>query len=140
MNVTTAIEFIHALCYKPGWKFEASDHTKRFEGSVKVRITYPAQNSDREQAREGYPTNITTYAEFALIVGDLLEINQLLRRFIEALMKIELHETREFLRIQGTFSAPFHPHTIDGMRNWHKSCTDNNLLMDVSSDMQFGVA
>lgn len=140
MHIDMARDNIEALCYKPGWSFVASDHSKRFEGSIKVRITYPARNSDRSQAREGYPTEITTYAEFAMMVGDIMEINQLLRRLINAILKIEEHESREFLRVRGTYSAPFHPHTIEGMTNWNRSNCDTNLLMDMSSDMQFGVA
>lgn len=118
MFVQTAIDLIDQTVYKPGWTFEATDHTKRYEGTVCVKVTYPAQMSEREEAPAGYPTPITPYAEFPIVVADVDEPTDLYRRLLDVILAIEEHEAREFLRIRPTFWAPFHPHTVDGMRRW----------------------
>lgn len=128
MNVSSAIRLVNELVYKPGWSFTAEDHTNRFEGSIKVRIDYPALNSNRERAEHGYDEEIKTYASFAMIVLDCDDVS-LYRKVIERVIEIEIHEAREFLRVEPTFWAPFHPHRIDGMKRWGA----------VESDLQFGV-
>lgn len=129
MRVESALHLIAELAYKPGWKFEAVDYRNRFEDAVMVKVTYPAQRSEREEAAEGYPTEIAPYASFVFVVGDCNEVT-LYRRILEVIMKIELHEAREFLRVSGTLWAPFHPHRIDGMKRWG----------DMENDLLFGVA
>lgn len=139
MDVQTGIDLIDQISYKPGWEFEASDYTAKFEGTIKVRITYPAYDSAREYSDPENLKQIRTYGEFALMVGDIIEPNQLYRRVLDALTKIELHEMREFLRTKGGMFAPFHPHTVRGMRNWHEYVAPD-LLADLAVDYQFGVA
>lgn len=134
MDITSAIDLISSLCYKPGWTFQAEDHTNRFEGSVKVTIHYPAQNSNRDQAAAGYPEEITTYATFALVVADC-DLESLVFQVLQAIVKIETHEAREFLRVSPTMWAPFHPHRVDGMKRW-SARTGEPMV----SDLQFGVA
>ena len=130
MDVQDALALVDTLIYKPGWTFRAEDHRNRFESTIKLRIDYPARNSDRDEARRGYPTPISTYAELPIIVGDCTE-EQFLRRIMEAILQIEEHEAREFFRVRPTYRAPFHPHRIDGMEAWG----DN-----IKADLQFGVA
>ena len=139
METQSAITLVGQLIYKPGWKFTATDHTNRFEGTIKVRVDYPARNSNRDQAEEGYPEEIMTYAEFPVLVGDCSSVLTLYRRVIDALVRIEEHETREFLRVPGTNWAPFHPHRLDGMKNWHKT-QGTDVLPELSADLQFGIA
>lgn len=132
MLVDSAIQLIGQLTYKPGWTFEPEDHTNRFEGSVKVKISYPANDTSREDAREGYPNPIpVTYAVFSFGVSNLDDI-QLYREIANCIMEIECHEMREFLRVSPTFWAPFHPHQLDGMRRWNPDT--------VKQDFQFGIA
>lgn len=128
MNVESALDLVNAIIYRPGWRISATDHTNRFEGSIKVRIDYPAQNTDREEAPE-YNRAIMTYATFPLIVLDCDDIG-LYRKIMEAILKIEEHEAREYFRVQPTLWAPFHPHRIDGMRRWGHP----------DEDLQFGIA
>lgn len=118
MFVQTAIDLIDLIAYKPGWTFKASDLTKRFEGTVSVKITYPARKSEREEAPAGYPTEIEPYAEFPIIVTECADQNALYRCVLDAILVIEQHEAREFLRIRPTYWAPFHPHTVDGMKRY----------------------
>ena len=139
MDVQTGIDLIDQISYKPGWEFHAEDYTAKFEGSIKVRIEYPAYDSSREYSEEDKLRPIKTYGEFALMVGDIIEPNQLYRRVLDALTKIELHEMREFLRLKGGMFAPFHPHTVRGMRNWNEYVSPD-LLADLASDFQFGIA
>jgi hypothetical protein len=129
MHVNSAIELVNNLIYKPGWTFEATDATNRFEDAINVKITYPAQDSKMEDAPE-YPNPIPggARASFSLLVRDCSDTD-LYRQVLQVIMKIEEHEAREFLRVQPTRWAPFHPHRVDGMRLWG----------DVDGDLQFGV-
>lgn len=128
MNVDSAIQLVNSIIYRPGWKFTATDHTNRFEGTIAVRIDYPARNSNRDQAAQGYPEEIQTYAEFPMIVLDCDDI-AIYRRLVQKISDIETHEIREFFRVQPTMWAPFHPHRIDGMRRWG----------NVEEDLKFGL-
>ena len=131
MRVESAVELVNHLIYKPGWNITAKDHRNRFEGAIQVRIEYPARNSNREKAAKGYPEEIPggTYAEFPVIVEDCDDTG-LYRKIINKIIDIEAHEAREFLRVEPTCWAPFHPHRIDGMKRWG----------DVEGDLKFGIA
>lgn len=129
MEIPSAIHLVNSLIFMPGWKFTAEDHRNRFEGAIRVRIDYPALNSDRSEAANGYPTPITTYAAFPVIVADC-DDTCLYRKIMDAIICIQTHEAREFLRVSGTYWAPFHPHRIDGIRRWGNEITD----------LQFGIA
>lgn len=118
MNVKSALLLVNQIVYRPGWTISATDHTNRYEGAIRVRIDYPAQSTTREEAEEGYPENIQTYAQFPIIVEDCPDETALYRRIIDTILQIEAHEAREYFRVQPTFWAPFHPHKIDGMKRW----------------------
>lgn len=142
MRIETAIKLIESLVYKPGYTFTATDHTKRFEGTVKVRLDYAAPETGRENAAEGYPETIKTYAEFPIAVGDLNGPNAavcLYRRVADAIMLVEKHEMREALRVMPTLWAPFHPHQLDGMRAWRET-NSSRMAPELASDFQFGIA
>lgn len=135
MNVASAVELINnSLVYKPGWAFTATDHTNRFEDTIVVRIDYPAQNSNRDQAADGYPESIQTYASFPLVVRDCTD-EDLAFQVLQAVVKIEVHEAREFLRLKPTMWAPFHPHNVDGIKRWDDRTGDR-----LADDLQFGIA
>ena len=137
MDVNSAIALIGAVIYRPGWTIEAKDHTNRFEGSICVKITYPAQETGREMALQGYPENNRPYAEFPLVVRDLDQLG-LYAELLDAILEIESHEAREYLRIHPTGWAPFHPHQIDGMMRWGKS--RNHFARALRNDLQFGIS
>ncbi|MEO3852602.1 hypothetical protein ABGB09_34135 [Streptomyces sp. B8F3] len=139
MLIETAITLVQGLIYKPGWTFTATDHSNRFEGTIKVRVDYPARNSNRDQAEHGYPQQINTRAEFAIMVADVESDVVLYRRIIDAILKIEEHETREFLRVPGTHWGPFHPHRIGGMKAW-RDTQGQEYLPELAGDLQFGLA
>lgn len=138
MEITTAKYLIEHLVYKPKWRFEVEDHTNRFEGCVAVTFHYPAFNSNRDQAECQYPEEIMTYAKFPIQVVDCDGDLQLYRRMLTQILDIEEHEAREFLRVQGTWWSPFHPHKEGGMKNWAKTNTPD--CTSVRRDLQFGIA
>jgi hypothetical protein len=129
MLVSSAVELVNQLVFKPGWTISATDHAKRFEGTILVRVDYPARNSNRDQADTGYPEEIMTYATFPIVVADC-DDTALYRAVVNMLCEIETHEIREFLRVAPTNWAPFHPHRVDGMRRWGG---------DIRHDLQFGI-
>lgn len=144
LTVDEVVRLINTeLIFKPGWAFEASDHTRRFQDCVKVRIHYPARNSDREEARKGYPTEMNTYADYPLLFGDIDASDyqharyQVMARLLGAIASINSHEDREFLRIPGDdFDAPFHPHRFGEIARWEHVTT----ALPGLPDLQFGVA
>lgn len=134
MDTEQAVATVNSMVYLPGWTFTAQDHSNRFEGTITVRIDYPALNSNRDQAPD-YPEAINTYATFPITVGDCDDETDLYYKMIGHLMDIWAHETREFLRVPGSLEAPFHPHRLKGMRRWaQKTGTP------MAADLQFGIA
>lgn len=117
MLVESAIDLIRNVVYKQDWKFEVEDSIKRYENSVKLTIHYPAQETNREDAKNGYGRVNYPHASFILMVGQIDNID-LYRKVAECILEIEQHEMREFLRVKPTYWAPFHPHNEDGMRRW----------------------
>lgn len=132
MNPAIAAQLINSLIYRPEWKFEAEPATNRFQDAVRVKVTYQARNTDREQA-PNYETWITggARASVMVMVGPCMTADDVCRKLLEeVIMPIELHEAREFLRYPGTLVAPFHPHNHDTMAAWGK----------LEYDLTFGLA
>lgn len=118
----TAIELVSQIVYRPGWTFEASDYTNRFEAAICVKVTYPAP----ETARSNWPAyekRIVARASFPLQVANC-DTTDLYRKIMDMLIVIEVHEAREIFRIQPTGWAPFHPHKLDGMERWGQPHAD----------------
>jgi hypothetical protein len=130
MDVTIAVDLVNSLIYKPGWRISATDHTNRFEGAIKVRIDYPAENTNRDKAIEGYTEHIDTYAQFPMYVVDCDRLG-VLRRVLQGIMRIEEHESREYFRTQPEYDAPFHPHKREGSLAWG---------VEPADDLHFGIA
>lgn len=139
MDVERAIDLINNLVLQPGWKITAVDHTSRFQGGVHVRVDYHCPNSNRDKAKSGYPEMIDTYATFAFSVAQCDE-TEVYFNVLMRLIEIHVHETREFMRIGGTWEAPFHPHRIDEMKLWDRLAHGVTLKSGVDSDLQFGLA
>lgn len=126
MLVNSAIRLINeGLVYKYGWEFHAEDDTRRYEGAIKVKIDYPANKSERADMRaaaladEDTATEaIMTYATFRIIAEECKDDTALYKKVLEAVLRIEEHEAREFFRVLPTYWAPFHPHKADGMQRW----------------------
>lgn len=125
----SAIALVNTLIYKPGWRISATDHSRRFQGAITVKIDYPARRSEREFAPD-FTEQIETYASFPIIVEDITDEVELFRRVMGAVLSIEIHEGREFFRVTPTWWAPFHPHRVDGMKRWGTE----------TADLTFGIA
>lgn len=138
MDLATALDLINnQLIYRPGWSFTAHDHTRRFQGSVLVRVDYGAFNTNRDMARKDFPEWIETYASFSMVVTDCDE-TEFYRRLFANIMEIEEHENREFFRFRSLdYDAPFHPHRIAGMNAWLDTTA---VGLRVAADLKFGVA
>ena len=128
MRIDTAIQLINDLVLKPGWAVTAEDNTKRFEGTVKLNVTYVAANTDREHA-PGYADTVPggARASFQLPVSAFDNDVELYRAILMVMLDIEQHEWREFLRVRSTLWAPFHPHHLDGMERWGTPEADFNF-------------
>lgn len=132
MDVTTAIDLINNhLTYKPGWVFRADDWEKRFEGTVRLYVQYPARNSNSEWAPL-FAQEIQPYAHMPLVVKDIDSIATLFYRLVKIIMCIEEHEAREFLMYHATgghdYFPVLHPHMTHTMRLWAvESLTDAGL-------------
>lgn len=119
MQTQTAIRLIDEMVYKPGWRFECTEGTDRFEGAVRMAVHYPALELGRSEAEHGYGLErADTIANFMLMVAACDNEVALYRIVAEKIMLIEEHEMREALRVRPTFWAPFHPHRQDGMERW----------------------
>lgn len=140
MKVDVAVDLINGIQYLPGWKITAKDDTNRFEGSVTVRIDYPAIETDRSNAKVGYEKKITTYAEFRMIVQECPDQESVLFKVLQKIMEIHEHEARETFRIGPGLDAPFHPHYIAGMRAWaHRAYQLPAHEVSLLRDQIFGV-
>jgi len=132
VRTESAIRLVEQMVYKQGWVFTATDHTRRFEGCICILVEYPAVDSGREAAADGYSMQHSipiARASFPIQVEAMDDV-ALYRAIIGIILKIEEHEAREFLRIQPTLWAPFHPHQRDGMLLWGHPQED--LLFGVS--------
>lgn len=138
MEITTAQSLMEGLIYKPGWQFRLEDHGKRFEAAAVLHVTYPAQDSDRDKAPEyKVPVAGGARASFPIILEELDNVG-FYREVMEAILRIEQHEAREFLRVAPTMWAPFHPHRLSGMHRWAASQPPERGQL--AADLTFGVA
>lgn len=124
MECESALRLIEQIVFMPGWRFEAEDHTKRFEDAVMLTIHYPARSTARAEAPDDYPNEINTYARFVILAGDCDDDEMLWRCIMEKILLVLEHEAREYFRIRPTFWAPYHPHRREGMKRWGNPATD----------------
>ena len=138
MEVQTAIDLINNLCYSPGWSFECTDYTKRHEGTIHVLVRYPAHETNRPEAKDGYPVMNEGRASYMLMVHGL-DMEAFYHTIAWMLMDIHEHEMREALRVPPTYWSPFHPHHIDGIRRWEKHPKHVKRIRAQQKDLKFGV-
>jgi hypothetical protein len=107
------------LITKPGWRFVAEpDLINKHE--VWVDITYPARDSGRENARQGYRNRETEIGAYHRITFDRTTTRQdIVGQMLAGVVAVETHEWREFLRLADQdCDAPFHPHRPEGRAAW----------------------
>lgn len=145
MDVARAIELVKGISYRPDWTFTATDHTKRFQESIVLRIDYVAPDTDVKWAPD-YAHIINTHANFVIPLGFLSD-EEFYREVYRAILDVEMHESREFFAVEGqTFRKPVHPHTDEGMLSWAANFnpdfhnTSQTTVRDsIRHDLLFGV-
>lgn len=113
MDIDHAIEVIEQVRYKPGWKITA----KRVWGSdhdVRLVVDYLAPDSSNAPE---YRETIAVDAHCVIDVSDIASDLDLLRKVLDSLIEVEIHEAREFFRYGP--EAPFHPHSFEGDVGWN---------------------
>lgn len=100
------------MTYKPGWKLNATIEWPDMFFGESDRFTFEAvietvNTSDPELKQE-----ITIAPGGSVVIKPEWTRDDFVRAIFETVMRIELHESREFFRVGGR--APFHPHRVDG--------------------------
>lgn len=122
------IELVNSLHYKPGWSFTVTGDpwdmsSPLFDvpiiptATVYLLITGTVQNSDKMFAPH-YRQSANLRTNVICNVLQFRNETEALRHILNALIDLEIHETREFLKVGETFKAPFHPHTPEGNANY----------------------
>jgi len=115
MDNSTAVNLINNLHYMPGWSFEAFDTGGP---SIVTRATIETVNSNQDQAFRRSPERITLERNALVHPVDYATENDLTAALFTWIMEIQIHETREFLRVGKDLRAPFHPHRPEGEQAW----------------------
>lgn len=140
MSVETALDLINTnhIKYRPGWTFEATDYTKRFQNAIMVKFIFPAYHTEKDNAKAGYPERTDgSWAQFPILLEGVADINDLAYKILCCIREIEVHEAREFLKVGPTFWAPFDPHNYGGMHRWSDK-TGNPYSIEL--DLKYGVS
>lgn len=117
MNTDYAVQLINQCTYKPGHELIASDYHCPV-GCVRFEVyAFGLMDSDQAEAPH-YRKRINRFEDWLIDVSSLTEPEDLYACILEKLIEFEVHETREFLSVNSRYDKPFHPHTIEGQRNW----------------------
>lgn len=123
MKTDTARWMISRMHYFPNWTIRVTDIPEGPDGFVDVTFLVETWNTDRENARAGYPERVTLERQRLLDVRGLDEFG--LRCLVfSVITDIEQHERREAFRVGRDMHAPFHPHRLSGDRNWKRFTRD----------------
>jgi hypothetical protein len=121
MDVREACALVNeaGMLVRPGYSIEAEPYTQRFQSGVMLHIRFDA--FDSSTIVDGvYTDEICVRSDRVILVGDCPGPFAVLAKVLNAVLDIEEHEWREFLRLgpDSDYMAPFHPHTDDGMHRW----------------------
>lgn len=117
MNLETAVRTINSAAFRPGWRMRAASF-----GGSELLISFEIDTVDTS-----YPdSDGVCRREFTLPYVEIfdvseLDLNGLFYQVLKTVHSIDTHEDREFLRIQqpdGSWYAPLHPHTPEGIEAW----------------------
>lgn len=141
MDISRAMELIRNVTYKPEWHWTVQPHTNRFKDTVLVTMYYNVRDTAYGYAPD-YAQFIEVFSSWPIMVGELNE-EQLYAELFRIIMKIELHESREFFSVRtsdGNYSRkPYHPHREDGMHGYAVA-SNQDAISVIESDLGFGVA
>lgn len=112
-------ETVNSLAYRPGWTIVAQVVPEEFRdsvgGDVIVMFDVDTVDTNRECARDGYST--PKHLEVPSVISSEIfdSPNEVYGMILAQIMDLEMHETREFLRVKSDdYAAPFHPHRAEG--------------------------
>lgn len=141
MRTSEAVDLLNRLTFRPGWKISGvfsygsslramlglplDRYAEEDTGMVTLMLSMDTMDTSYPSADGEYRQRIYTgprpIAEFD--VTGMTE-NELLRRVLDEVHKVDVHEDREFLRVRqpdGTWFAPLHPHRSDGEAAWYEA-------------------
>jgi hypothetical protein len=126
MKTQEAIDLVNSTIFRPGWQITARHYAYGYGYSPgKIEVHYRTETVDTS-----YPSTSGEYTVPRTIANENVHDvegktgDQLLRAILSDVRKMDEHEDREFLRVRqgnGSWEAPFHPHTNEGDRRWSES-------------------
>jgi hypothetical protein len=126
MNTQEAIDLVNSTTFRPGWKISARAYPYSWSpGDTRIEVHYRTETVDTS-----YPDASGRYTRrIELANKNVHDVegktgDQLLRAILNDVHRMDEHEDREFLRVRqgdGSWKAPFHPHTDEGDRKWSES-------------------
>lgn len=120
MTPENAVAIIEGMTYKRGWGIDAC-RSSNYNAAVILSVSWSSPNSDVAYAPFYDMGDMNLGADFVLVVGDCDDEIQLADKVMHCILKVEMHEAREFFAIGGeSYDKIYHPHTTVGMQNWHK--------------------
>jgi hypothetical protein len=118
MNQEAAVKAINDAVFKPGWRIGAS----RFGGELCIYFEIDTVDSSYSDA-DGTCRKEVMLPYVRLIDVSRLDLNGIFYEILKMAAEINSHEDREFLRIRqedGSWYAPLHPHTPEGIAAWNQ--------------------
>lgn len=142
MNATEAAQVLRSIAYRPGWQFDAIAFEEMEPGQkaifrrvlgddvsslVLFRYVFDTVDTNQEYAADGYQQPKTLEDSQPLDAADFKDADDLMFAVFNQLMRIELHESREYFRRKDqNYAAPFHPHRPEGEALWEKCNEETN--------------
>jgi len=122
MKAAEAVELLHRLTFRPGWLITGTTEGVEQPGKEYVLVEFMIMTVDTSfpNVTGRYTIPKMLMPEFKVDVARMtpyLFLDAILRQVHE----LDVHEDREFLRVRqddGSWKAPFHPHTPQGELDW----------------------
>lgn len=118
MEAREAVRLINDVSFKPGWKIMAEVFLPGLP-MVAVTAHVDTVNSDRDNALNDYAEEITIAPDTMFDASEINTPDELYAQLLAWLIRLEIHECREFFRVGARKDAPFHPHKREGEQRWN---------------------
>lgn len=109
MNEERAAEILNGMAYKPGYRVRAVA-----TGTYEVAMILIMDTYDSTPRAGGYQPPATITSPTVYIDTEHLDKLGVMGAAMQAIIQVETHEAREFLRDGQGGPAPFHPHNRSG--------------------------
>lgn len=133
MNITTALHLAASITYRPDWKVEFHDPSvmglialfhpdaeRAPDGARFMLINMSYLAIDTDELGKGLPIERMRKRDSGsnrlIRIDDLTAADAFYARVFSYILAAEIHESREFFRING--HAEYHPHNVPGERAW----------------------